>query len=123
MTSHTETSARLSDLSEASPRSAAKLARGILIHNAWPRSDFHKAFRSHFKESIRKRRFIKFRESFDDALDYLELLELSIETGFLSPEAGLSAAVVIRSAAYLEKIRSRRTTMALDAAPSVTRRQ
>jgi hypothetical protein len=87
MTSEAETKARLADLSIGFSRRAAQFARNILVRNLWSAPALGRVFRPHFKKSFRKKTYIEFRESFDEALDHLELLELSVETGYLSPEA------------------------------------
>ena len=46
-----------------------------------------KVFRWHGKEGISSKREIALRDSFDFALSYLQLLELAVETGYLSVDA------------------------------------
>jgi hypothetical protein len=112
MISETETKARLADLSIGPSRQAARFARNILARNLWSTKAMSIVFLPHFGKSGRafSGQRARFRESFDESLDRLELLELSIESGYLSPEAVRKQAlaemkVLLKSAAsqsYLE---------------------
>jgi hypothetical protein len=49
--------------------------KSILVIGEW--------LRSHFKKKITNKHVIRLRESFDDALEYFQLIELGVETGYV----------------------------------------
>lgn len=75
---------RLQDILQGPWHEQSRLAREVA-----PRlsdAEAERAFRSHYREGIYEKAEINFRESFDQALEELQLLELAVASGYLPLE-------------------------------------
>lgn len=92
MTSDAELNARLADLSAGPFRAAAQPAREALTLKQWSSVALARVLRPNIGRKFSNQDDINFRESFDESLDFLELLELAVETGYLTIDSVRDAA-------------------------------
>src|SRR5262245_44669502 len=88
-----EFESRLQDISSGPWHAQSLLARETLP--AMSPQDAHRFLRPHYEDpqGIRDREEIRFRESFDQLLEELQLLELAVACGYLPVDVVRSAAL------------------------------